>query len=265
MVGNRGDDPRPFAFIFHCLRCRPRWIHHRFVVLDHPLRIAGPLDARHRPPDQTVGHSRRLRRHLFDTKSDRHRGLGWRNPLVGPTIGVNPQCLSRSVGGILADMGDLRRRVSASIATAKKAGLLKAVALISIGILLGATLAMLRIGKAMDRMTLDNAALIDEVERLSGELASRERALTAARGVPVRSIEIEIESTLPEHVRLHVESETRDLLQNLLGEEVDSLSPILIEKALERVIRVDKQELYIQPTRLLLGSKILVRLRVSEN
>lgn len=155
--------------------------------------------------------------------------------------------------------------MSASIATAKKAGLLKAVALISIGILLGATLAMLRIGKAMDRMTLDNAALIDEVERLSGELASRERALTAARGVPVRSIEIEIESTLPEHVRLHVESETRDLLQNLLGEEVDSLSPILIEKALERVIRVDKQELYIQPTRLLLGSKILVRLRVSEN
>ena len=123
---------------------------------------------------------------------------------------------------------------------------------------------MFRIGRAWDRITLDNAILIDEVERLGAELASRERALIQNPSVPVRSITIEVDNAIPEHVRLQVESEGRDVLHHLLGEEVDTLNPTLIEKALHRTVRVGKEEYIISPVTILLGSKIIARLRVIE-
>ena len=50
------------------------------------------------------------------------------------------------------------------------------IAMLLLGAVLGATGATLRLGREIDRVHLDNAILIDEVERLAGELASRERA-----------------------------------------------------------------------------------------
>ena len=97
--------------------------------------------------------------------------------------------------------------------------------------------------------------MIDEVERLAGELASRERALTASQKLPVRTVEIEIETPLEEHIRVHVEQHAHDLLKNLVGEEVETLNPLLIEKALQRTLHVDKQDFIVTPTLIVLGEQ----------
>lgn len=138
------------------------------------------------------------------------------------------------------------------------------IAMLALGFVIGATAVTLRLGHEMDRITLDNAILMDEVERLAGELASRERALTASRRVPVRSVQIDIESPLQEHIRVHVEQEAHDLLQHLVGEEIETLNPSLIEKALQRTVTVDKQDFIVTPTLIVLGSKMQVRLKVQE-
>ena len=138
------------------------------------------------------------------------------------------------------------------------------IAMLIFGSIIGATGVTLRLGHEMDRINLDNAILMDEVERLAGELASRERALTASLRMPVRSVEIDIETPLQEHIRVHVEQQTHDLLQHLVGEEIDTLNPSLIEKALQRTLNVDKQDFIVTPTLIVLGSKLQVRLRVEE-
>lgn len=142
--------------------------------------------------------------------------------------------------------------------------LAQGISFLIVGGLLGGSVSTFRIGKEWDRVILDNAALIDEVERLAGELASRERALARDQAIPVRSIEIEIDGTLPEQIRLVVESEVRDMLHHLLGEDVDSLHPAFIEKSLDRTIKVANRELTVTPVQMRLGSKILVRLKVTE-
>src|SRR5690606_20470118 len=69
---------------------------------------------------------------------------------------------------------------------------------------------------------------------------------------------------LEEHVRLHVEQTMRELLQPLVGEEIENLNPSLIEKALQRTVHVDKQDFVVAPTLIVLGGKLLVRLNVQE-
>lgn len=136
--------------------------------------------------------------------------------------------------------------------------------LILFGAVLGASLATVRLAHQLDRLTLDNALLMDEVERLAGELASRERALTASRRAPVRSVQVELETPLQEHVRLHIEEAVHDLLAHLVGDEIDSLNPALIEKALQRTLHVDKQDFALAPTLIVIGSTLYVRLKVQE-
>jgi len=136
--------------------------------------------------------------------------------------------------------------------------------LLLLGAVIGASFATLRLAREMDRIVLDNASLMDEVERLAGELASRERALTASQRAPVRSVVVEVETPLLEHIRLHVEEEAHDLLAHLIGEEIDSLNPSLIEKALHRTLHVDKQDFVISPTLIVVASTLRVRLKVQE-
>ena len=133
------------------------------------------------------------------------------------------------------------------------------------GMIAGASLATLRLGREIDRLTLDNAVLMDEVERLAGELASREQTLTERRRLPVRSVEVEV-ANLPEgHVRLHLEGAAQELLRHLVGEEVEQLSAALIEEALHRTVRVDNQDFTLSPTLIVLAGRVYVRLEAKEN
>lgn len=145
-----------------------------------------------------------------------------------------------------------------------RGGIVRSLALLIAGALLGATTVTVRLAREMDRLSLDNAALMDEVERLAGELASRERALTASQRASVRSVSVEIETPLSEHIRLHVEGAAHDLLAPLVGQEIDSLNPSLIEKALQRTLHVDKQDFAISPTLIVIASTLHVRIRVQE-
>lgn len=141
---------------------------------------------------------------------------------------------------------------------------LRGLALALLGLIAGVSFTALQLGRAVDRLTLDNAILMDEVERLAGELASREQTLTQRRLLPVRSVEVQVENLPEGHVRLHLEGEAHQLLRHLVGEEVDDLNAALIEKALNRTIRVDKQDYTLTPTLIVLGSRVLVRLEAKE-
>lgn len=150
------------------------------------------------------------------------------------------------------------------MATRSGKGTLQGVALCLAGLIAGTTAATLQLGRAVDRLTLDNAILMDEVERLAGELASREQILTQRRQLPVRSVEVQVENLPEGHVRLHLEGEAHELLRHLVGEEVDDMNATLIEKALNRTIRVDKQDYTVTPTLIVLGSRVFVRLKATE-
>lgn len=132
------------------------------------------------------------------------------------------------------------------------------------GCILGAAGATIRLGAGIDRLVLDNVKLIDEVERLTGELASRERMLTRGRLLPVRSVEVQVENVATEHTRLHIEAEVHELLEHLVGEEVSEINPGLIEGTLRRSVRVDGQDFTVRPTLIVLGSRIVVRLWATE-
>lgn len=133
-------------------------------------------------------------------------------------------------------------------------------ALFIVGTLCGVSWGMLRMGREIERLTLDNAVLLDDVERIAGELASRERALTARMNQPIRSVEIEVENISEEHVRLHLEQQAHELLRHLVGEEVSDVNALLIEGALRRNIRVDRQDYIIEPTLIVVGPEIFVRI-----
>lgn len=129
-----------------------------------------------------------------------------------------------------------------------------------LGILVGATLATLQLGGRVDRLTLDNAILLDEVERLAGALTSREHALTEQRRAPVHSVRIEVTSPIHEHARLHIEQRAHELLRHLVGEEVERLNAALIESALTRRIVLENEEYAVSPTLIVLGREVYVRL-----
>lgn len=137
---------------------------------------------------------------------------------------------------------------------------LRLVAALIAGVLIGATTTALRLGGNVERLTLDNAILIDEVERLAGMLESRERALALQRRAPVDAVEVEVANLSQEHVRLHIEQRAHELLRHLVGEESDQLNASLIESALNRTVVVDKTEYTMAPTLILLGRKVYVRL-----
>lgn len=129
-----------------------------------------------------------------------------------------------------------------------------------LGVLVGAALATLHLGGRVDRLTLDNAILLDEVERLAGALASREHALTQQRRAPVQSVRIEVTSPIHEHVRFHIEQRAHELLRPLVGEEVERLNPALIESALTRRVEVEGEAYTLSPTLIVLGREVFIRL-----
>lgn len=150
------------------------------------------------------------------------------------------------------------------MAKARRPRWMRALAFVLLGIVGGAALSAVQLGATVDRLTLDNAILLDEVERLAGTLESRERTLTEHIRTPVHSVEVEIVGLSQEHARLHVEQQAHDLLKHLVGEEVNSINATLIEKALDRAVTVDKQDYTLRPTLIVISSKVFVRISVKE-
>jgi len=143
-------------------------------------------------------------------------------------------------------------------------GWLRALAFLLLGAVGGAVTCAFRLGAKVDRLTLDNAILMDEVERLAGTLESRERALLEHVRTPVHTVEVEITGVSGEHARLFIEQQAHDLLKHLVGQEVSGISAPLIERALARTVSVDKQDYTLAPTLIVIGPKVFVRIAVRE-
>ena len=154
-------------------------------------------------------------------------------------------------------VGGSRRRIKAGAGA-------RALALFLAGAVAGSAATAARLGDKVDRLSLDNAILMDEVERLAGTLESRERALTDRVRLPVRSVEVEVVGLGEEHARLHVEQLAHDLLKDLVGEEVESINVAIVEKTLERAVTIDRRDYTLAPALIVVGPRVFVRVLVKE-
>lgn len=107
----------------------------------------------------------------------------------------------------------------------------------------GATFAVILLGHEVDRLTLDNVYLMDEVERMMNriELLDTRGPMTNAY---VEAIEITAEGV--ERARAHIEQTLKQLLAHLVGEEIERINVNTIHRTLERTLTVDQQQYSIQ-------------------
>lgn len=113
-------------------------------------------------------------------------------------------------------------------------------------------MAVVLLGHEVDRLTLDNVALLDEIERLASRITVLD-TYGPTGGAYVEAIEITARGV--ERSRPAIEQALKSLLSHLVGEELSRVHAATIHQTLERTIMVDKQEylvhvrhIYVTPT-----------------
>lgn len=127
--------------------------------------------------------------------------------------------------------------------TVSRRALSVCLALFALGVLGGASIAVILLGHEVERLTLDNVALMDEIERLSNRITLLD-AYGPASGAYVESVEITARGI--ERARPAIEQALKGLLAHLVGEELDRVNAATIHSTLERTITVDQQEYSVQ-------------------
>lgn len=112
-----------------------------------------------------------------------------------------------------------------------------------LGALGGAVLAVVLLGQEVDRLTLDNVALLDEIERLANRISVLD-TYGPAGGTHVESIEITARGV--ERARPAIEQALKSLLSHLVGEELSRVHAATIHSTLERTLTVDRQDYTVQ-------------------
>ena len=121
--------------------------------------------------------------------------------------------------------------------------LLACCACLALGILGGASGAVVLLGQEVDRLTLDVAALLDEIERLTSRITVLD-AYGPTGGDHVETIEIIARGV--ERARPAIEQSLKSLLTHLFGEELNRVHAATVHQVLERTLTVDRQEYEVQ-------------------
>lgn len=138
-----------------------------------------------------------------------------------------------------------------------------------LGVVAGAGIGILLLGHEVDRLSLDNALLMDDIEYLANRVALLDTRGPLS-GPYVEAVEVNASGV--ERSRPSIEQELRAQLSHLIGEELDRVNAGTIHRALERTIVVDRQEyaisveyIYITPTlRVYVQARTGARLDVSD-
>ena len=121
-----------------------------------------------------------------------------------------------------------------------------------LGVTLGLSCGSLFLGQEVDRLTLDNAKLMDHMEYLTNRLEILDRR-GALSSLYVESIEVVVHGI--ERDRPTVEQHLKQLLSHLLGQDLSTINAQSLHNIIERSIRIERQEylvtvkyIYIMPT-----------------
>lgn len=125
----------------------------------------------------------------------------------------------------------------------------------------GAVFAIVRLGHEVDRLTLDNIYLMDQIEYLTNRIHLLDtRGPTSAAYVEA----IEISAQGVERARPGVEQALKDLLAHLVGEELERINAATIHRALERTITVDRHEYAVQVKYIYVAPTLRVQVQVHD-
>ncbi len=132
--------------------------------------------------------------------------------------------------------------------------LLQVLAFFLLGTLFGATGSVLYHARNLDTLLMEQESLKSEVSEKENRILRLEQSLTTERHRVVRSILVTVSLKDP-HTNLKVTKMVQDLLQDLIGEEIESLSPLLIKAIIdERVLQLEEGGRYaLRLTLLALG------------
>lgn len=134
-----------------------------------------------------------------------------------------------------------------------------------LGVLTGASLAMLDAADRIDRLDLENARLTTQVAALEEDLRRLQESLSRRSRLLVRDIQLEIlaGNGLPERLATDLAKETRALLVDLIGREVNELDPLLISRILQgRILTVAGSQWQLNVLHLVLGERVRVFLSI---
>ena len=128
------------------------------------------------------------------------------------------------------------------------------------GVVVGACLSVLLLSHETDRLTLENADLMDEIEYLTNRVA-----LLADRGPGshpyVEAVET-IASGVNDRTRSSVEQNLKEVLRHLIGEEIHRVNPGTIHQAIEGTIRVERPGIRVKVDTIYVAPTVRVHVRV---
>lgn len=123
---------------------------------------------------------------------------------------------------------------------------------LALGALGGAAAAVVLLGHEVERLTLDNVHLMDQIERLQNRVTLLD-TYGPASGLYVEAVEVTAHGA--ERARPALEQALKELLVHLVGEELERINAATVHAVLERRLTVQGQEyqvrvryIYVTPT-----------------
>jgi hypothetical protein len=142
--------------------------------------------------------------------------------------------------------------------------LLQKLALILLGFLIGAALTTVRMGNQIDRLIVIRQEQAEKIAGLETELQQVRTSLSQHQEPVLTSVVVKVEFIEPkpikleeDTVRLSLEKQIKELLNNLMGKKIDDLDPTLIPWIVEnRLLEAEGYIFKIQVKLLVLTDKI---------
>ncbi|WP_027338919.1 hypothetical protein [Halonatronum saccharophilum] len=140
--------------------------------------------------------------------------------------------------------------------TLTKEDLLRILASFILGLIIGATILNLSISPYLDELIYQNKELESQVESQETQLNNLEESLAEERRKVIRRVEVQLDSTLDKHINQELKKRILDLLNSLVGRDLDDVDGSLLAQTLNNRIIIIEGKSYkldliwivIQPT-----------------
>ena len=149
---------------------------------------------------------------------------------------------------------------------------LRLISLIILGFIIGSSLTVFSIGAQIDQLSIENETLKHELIARESEIEELEKSLEERKYV-VTSIEPiisfanqELTSYDRESYSLAIEKIIKELLDSLIGREIEHIDHTIVPQLLEnRIIDVEEQNFVLSVTTIIFSQKVMVYVLVEEH
>jgi len=133
-------------------------------------------------------------------------------------------------------------------------------ALVILGSVFGASIGVLFLSQETDRLTLENARLMDQIEYLTNRVA-----LLGSRGPGahpyIEAVEV-VATGVGERTRSAAEQSLKEVLRHLVGEEIHRVNPGTVHQALQGPLTIDGQVFEVTVDTIYIALTVRVHVRV---